>query len=273
MDHDRSTMETIFLRQLPVLKEVIRTICRRHRVPADQVSEFSASVFLKVIDNDYAVLRRFRSSGDPRAFLFAVVYHHMLDWRNHEWGKWRASARARQLGSAAVFLERLVVRDRVHVQEAVAVMANHPRWKLTSADARALHAQLQHRIPRRRPVGLGAIEETCAISCAPPDIEIEELRGDAERARGALAAAIRELPAEERRLLRMRFEHGRSIAEIAAALCLDAKPLYRRFTRILQRLRHDLERRNLTLSAVQGFIGRDHVEFASALPMESASHV
>jgi RNA polymerase sigma factor (sigma-70 family) len=258
-------METTFLRQLPVLKEVIRAVCRRHQIPADEATEFSASVFLKVIEDDYAVLRRFRSSGDPKAFLFTVVYHHMLDCRNHEWGKWRASARARQLGSAAVFLEQLIVRDRVVVQEAVAVLANHPRWELSSHDVRQLHGQLQHRVPRWRPVALGVVEETCAMPSVPSDIEMDELREEAQRARRALASAIRGLPADERRLLRMRFQDGRPISEIAGVLRVEVKPLYRRFTRILRQLREELERRRLTQTVVRALVGRECAEFGSEL--------
>jgi len=259
------TMETAFLRQLPLLKDVIRAVCRRHQIPADEAAEFSASVFLKVIEDDYAVLRRFRSSGDPKAFLFTVVYHHLLDCRNQQWGKWRASARARQLGSAAIYLEQLVVRDRIHVREAVAVLANHPRWELSSHDVRQLHEQLQHRVPRCRPVGLGDVEDRYATPAVPTVIEMDELRDEAQRARRALASAIRGLPDDERRLLRMRFQDGRPISEIAATLRLDAKSLYRRFGRILGQLREDLERRKLTKTIVRGLVGRECVEFGSQL--------
>jgi RNA polymerase sigma factor (sigma-70 family) len=264
-------MESAFLGQLPLLKEVIRAVCRRCQMPADEAAEFAGSVFLKVIEDDYAVLRRFRGTRDPKAFLFTVVYHHLLDHRNHQWGKWRASARARQLGSAAVFLEQLVVRDRMQVQEAVTVLANHPRWELSSGDVRQLHGQLDHREPRRRPVDLGLVEETCAAPSVASDIEMDELRDEAQRARRALASAIRDLSGEERRLLRMRFQDGRPISEIAAVLQLEPKPLYRRFSRILQHLRQELERRNLTPSVVRALVGRECIEFGSRLPEQSAA--
>jgi DNA-directed RNA polymerase specialized sigma24 family protein len=96
-------------------------------------------------------------------------------------------------------------------------------------------------------------------------MEVNELRDEAQRARCALASAIRGLPDEERQLLKMRFQDGHAISEIAAILRLDAKPLYRRFSRILDQLRADLERRKLTLTVVRGLVGRGCVEFGSQL--------
>jgi RNA polymerase sigma factor for flagellar operon FliA len=258
-------MEAEFLRQLPLLKSVIRAVCRRGQLPADEVAEFSGSVFVKMIEDDYATVRRMRNSADPKAFLFAVVYHHMLDCRNHEWGKWRASAKARQLGSAAVFLEQLIGRDRVHVQDAVGIVAHHPRWGLSSQDVRELHGRLHHRAPRCRPLGLSAVEGTLAAAPAPCCVELNELADEAQRTRRALASAIRELPEEERRLLKMRFQDGRPISEIAAALRLDQKPLYTRFNRIFKQLRDGLERRNLTQTVVRRLVGRKCAEFGSQL--------
>jgi RNA polymerase sigma factor for flagellar operon FliA len=258
--------EAAFLGHLPLVKEVIATVCRRHQITGNDAAEFSSSVFLKLIEDDYAVARRVRDSGDSRAFLFTVVYHHLLDCRNREWGRWRSTARARQLGSAAVFLERLIVRDRIHPQDAVAVLANHPRYELSSRDARDLHAQLNCRAPRVRPVELSDVEVRRVSAPAVNAVDLDQLHAETERIRTALRGAMTALPSDERRLLRLRFEEGRSVSDIAADLGVEAKPLYRRFERILQRLRRELERREMTPSIVKGLLGRERVEFASALP-------
>jgi RNA polymerase sigma factor (sigma-70 family) len=259
-------MKAVFIEHLPLLKDVIRMVCRRHQLPDDDTADFAASIFLKVIENDYAVLRRLRPGGNLRAFLFTVVSHHLLDRRNHEWGKWRSSARARQLGSAAVHLERLIRRDRLHVQEAVAVLANHPRWALSSQDVRDLHAKLDAPAPRACVVACETLEDRATMPPATPSIEIDEYRMQARSARRTLGRAIRGLSPDDRRLLRLRFEEGRQISEIAAICGIEAKPLYRRFQQLLTHLRSELEQRDLSRQAMRALVGHECVEFGSALP-------
>ena len=259
-------MKARFLEHLPALKEAIRTVSKRRRLTAEESAELASSVFLKLIEDDYAVLKQVRNDGQLRSFLFSVVNHHLLDRRNHEWGKWRPSQRAKQLGSAAVFLERLIVRDRIELQQAVGVLAHHPRWELSSQDVRGLHAQLDRRVPRARPVNLVALEATLPTRALTPDVELDELRREATRARVALHAAVRSLEPFERRLLRMRFQEGLPICDIAAAIGADAKGLYRRFERILRHLRTQLERCELSRTTINRLVGRSCLEFASRMP-------
>jgi len=71
----------------------------------------------------------------------------------------------------------------------------------------------------------------------------------AERAAQALDAAVEQLSADDRRLLRMRFEDDISVAEIARTLHLDQKGLYRRVDRVLMHLRAALEDEGLDADA------------------------
>ena len=50
---------------------------------------------------------------------------------------------------------------------------------------------------------------------------------------------------EDRLLLRLRFWQGLSVADIAALLKLEAKPLYRRYERLMRELREALEAQGL----------------------------
>jgi RNA polymerase sigma factor for flagellar operon FliA len=56
----------------------------------------------------------------------------------------------------------------------------------------------------------------------------------------ALARVMDRLDPEDRMVARMHFGEGRSLAEVARALRLDQKPLYRRVDRLRRRLREDL---------------------------------
>ena len=68
---------------------------------------------LKLIDDDYQILRGFRERSSLRTYLSTVVERLFLDYRIRQWGKWRPSAQARRAGALAVRLEALLHRDGV----------------------------------------------------------------------------------------------------------------------------------------------------------------
>ncbi|MGH8186413.1 MAG: hypothetical protein ACREUC_07605, partial [Steroidobacteraceae bacterium] len=78
--------------------------------------------FLKLIEHDYAVLRRFEGASSLRTYLTVVLHRVLLDQRNREWGRWRPSAAAYRNGPLAVRLERLVTRDGLTPAEAIAAV-------------------------------------------------------------------------------------------------------------------------------------------------------
>lgn len=257
--------EAAFTANLPVVREAIRAVCRRCRVSRDEEAEFTSSVIVKLIDNGYEVFRRFRGGSGLRTFLFAVAYRHLLDLRNSEWGKWRPSKCARRLGSAAICLEELVFRQRTALPEAVNIVANHPQWGLSTSAVRSLYAQLPARAPRRRvSEPLDSIAGRLA-DLHPSEHERDEQQHEAARVRAALAKALARLDRDERRLLRLRFQDGLSMSEIAAVTEADAPALYRRFARILRRLRAELQAEQLTSLDVCPLLGQVGEQFDALL--------
>jgi RNA polymerase sigma factor (sigma-70 family) len=81
--------------------------------------------------------------------------------------------------------------------------------------------------------------------------ELGEERAAAER---ALASAIAEEPAEDQVILRMRFWEGSSVADIARALRIEQKPLYRRLERALGSLRQQLELQGISADHVRALL-------------------
>jgi RNA polymerase sigma factor (sigma-70 family) len=83
-------------------------------------------------------------------------------------------------------------------------------------------------------------ESVAAVRFADP-VEAQE-RAVAERSRrAALSNALRELPPEDRWLIRARFSERRSVHSIAETLHVNPKQLYRRYERMLASLRAALE--------------------------------
>jgi hypothetical protein len=139
---------------LPLVESVVSDVARRQRVRGDELAEFRSLAYLKLIDHDYEALRRFRGHSSLRTYLTVVLQRVLLDHRNRQWGRWRPSAGAQRLGSAAVQLERLVTRDGLTPQEAVAALG--PDAAVCSgflwARPRSRIASTWRRDPRSRPI-------------------------------------------------------------------------------------------------------------------------
>ena len=250
---DSSAAERFFLSQLPTIERIVAFVCRRNRLPDAEADDFRSLIQLKLIENDYEVLRRFGGRSSLRTYLTVVIQRRFLDYRISEWGKWRPSAGARRLGPIAVDLERLTGRDGLSRDEAIESLATRPggpsREELLDA-----YRRLPGRAPRWR-VGEESVQEVPA----PEDVEREvfrrEVQPSGQKARLGLRAAVSDLPPQDRLILRMRFEEGFTVAEIASALRLAQKPLYRRIDTILGSLRRRLEADGLTASEVGDFLG------------------
>src|SRR5690349_7695036 len=117
-------------RHVALVKKLVRQVSARNGVRADDQSDLLGDVLLKIVKNDYAVLRAFRG-GELAVFLRTVIYRVLLDRRTAVWGKWRVSRKARALGDAAVQMERLLMRERLTAPEAVRAMAHDPKWRVT----------------------------------------------------------------------------------------------------------------------------------------------
>jgi RNA polymerase sigma factor for flagellar operon FliA len=104
---------------------------------------------------------------------------------------------------------------------------------------------------RAKEVGAPLLENAPAEDSADSGIGGTEL----DRQRSAMLAALfkvmEQLPPEERHILRMRFADGRSVADVARALRLEQKPLYRRIDQLKAKLRVDLERFGVTADDVR----------------------
>ena len=168
------------------------------------------------------------------------------DWRNARWGKWRPSAEAQRLGPIALRLETLVVRDLYTLDEAAEILRTNLGLNLDRGALEAMVARFPARQSRRM-VTEAELKDTPSSTSAPDSgLERRQAAESAHWAGRALRDAIARLPAQDQLILRLRFHDCLPISDIARALHLDQKPLYRRIDRLLATLREDLERSGLT---------------------------
>jgi len=114
----------LFVSQLEVIDRIIHFVCRRYRLAPADVDDFNAIVKLKLIENDYALIRRFEGRSSFATFLTTVIQRLFFEYRMQQWGKWRPSAEARRMGETAIRLEQFLTRDGYSFDEACEKLIN-----------------------------------------------------------------------------------------------------------------------------------------------------
>jgi RNA polymerase sigma factor for flagellar operon FliA len=234
-----TTPRELLLANLDLLRELVRSQARRGGLSDEDREELESYVRLRLVEQDYAILRRFEGRSTLRTYLTIVIQRLYFDFGNRNWGKWRPSAQARRLGPLAEALEGLLYRRGLSFDDACRLLLAEPEWgKPTRRQIAELADHLPRR-PSRRAAPAGA--SPCDEADQAPDPEHVAVRRDmAATVGGALAAAFRRQPARDRLILRLRFVEGLSVPEIARALAVPAKPLYKRIEGLLAVLRADL---------------------------------
>ena len=86
--------------------------------------------------------------------------------------------------------------------------------------------------------------------------EAASLLGDLE---SQLKDATEDLSSEDRLLLKMRFDQGLSVPEIAMVVNLKPKTIYARITRLLKRIRCRLEQSGVRWETLESLVGRSEL--------------
>jgi RNA polymerase sigma factor (sigma-70 family) len=244
--------EALFLASLPVIDEISGYVCRRHRLSGAEADDFRSEVRIHFLERDCEVLRRFEQRSSLPTYITVVIQRLYLDYRNRQWGKWRPSAEARRVGPAGILLERLATRDGWTLEEALETLRVNHGIELDEP-LRALSTRLSKRIPGRR-----FVPEDAALDLESdgPTPEHHVVRAEqnflATRIRAALDRARQALAADERVILKLRFDDALPVSHMASALGLDQKRLYRTIERILIKLRTSLAADGLSREEVAG---------------------
>lgn len=262
---DGDSYETMFVTNLDVIESVIRYVCQRHKLSGSEGEEFDSEVKLRLVDHDYEVFRKFQHRSSLRTYLTIVIQRIYLDYRNHLWGKWRPSAEAQRLGPIAIRLETLMTRDGFSFDQACEYLRTNEHITASDSHLSAIAMRLPAR-SRRAMVGEEALETIAdATSWEEDRLVSSEQRADVRRLSSALTRAIRSLSDQDRVMLRLRFQDGIAVADIARALHLDQKPLYRRFDALLRRLRAALEAEGIDPEEARELVERNDIDIRLAL--------
>ena len=260
--------EPLFVSELETIARITSIIARRHWLSADEAEEFRSIVHLRLVDDDYAVLRKFKGRSSLRTFLAVVIQRIFLDEQVARWGKWRPSAQARREGAAGILLERLTVRDHLSFAHACALMTSVHGVDLSVPDLEAMYVRLP-RMHRPRLVDEAALANEPSPDPSPAElVEASSQQRLVLTAARALASEVGNLPDEDRLILKLRFVDGLTMRDICRRISAsgraDFKAFYRRMARLIERLRAGLEHRGLQREDVLGAIGGIDVAFSRA---------
>lgn len=240
----------LFESQWGLIRQVVGYVSRRHRLSREDSNELLSYVSLKLTESDYRILRRFRGKSRLRTYLTTVTIRLLYDYRHHQWGKWRPSARARKLGTVAIHLETLLYRDGYSWEEAVHVLQINFSVALSRNELEDLAARLPRRSSPRR------FETDEVLGESPVDGGVDERLLSRERsttckrAQTVLQTALQNVPENDRLLLKMRFEDSMTARQIAASLQVRPREVYGRIERSLRQLRTWLDGEGLELAVL-----------------------
>jgi RNA polymerase sigma factor for flagellar operon FliA len=240
---DRLDAEALFVEHLDWIDRVARMACSTHSVWGAEAEDFAGWIRMKLMADDYAVIRHFRGESGLKTYLATVVTRQFNEYWRERRGRWRPSAEAERLGTPAKDLELLVYREGYSLQEAGERLRTTGRTRLSDIEL----ARLLERLPRRTPMRPVEVPSEAALAGAEGASRADSglVAAEAEEKRGevmeALDRAMGQLEPEEALIMRMHFADGHSVADVARALRVEQKPLYRRVERLRTRLRRSLE--------------------------------
>lgn len=253
--------ETTYLEHLESIERIAAFVARRNHLNADELDEFVQIVRVKLFEDDYAIIRKFKGEATITTYLTTVIIRLLHQWRVEQWGKWRPSAEAKRLGDKAITLERLITRDGFTFEEAVKILTIRDGALYTVAEVEALYVRLPLRNPRPMLVSEDATPEVAAQDSEADDlVESHDRESSARRCAAALDAALARFEPEDRLILKLRFCHAKKVPEIAKVIGIDQKKIYKRLDKLFAMLQKALDEAGVSRADVDKLLDRGDQE-------------
>jgi RNA polymerase sigma factor (sigma-70 family) len=259
--------QRLLLDNLDLINQIVRTVGRRRHLSATERDDLASFVNLRLVDDDYAILRKFQNRSTLWTYLAAVIERLSLDFCAEKWGRWRPSAMAERLGPVAVTLERLVNRDSHTVDEAIEILTTNHDVGLTNGELRKIWEQLPVRL-RSTEVGEEAAEELSSSETSEDAIDDADRRTDIDRLQKSLKSAFEEIADQDRVLIALRFDQDMSMVEISKLTNSSVPTLHRRLDKSVKQLRLALSKAGFDPREVVKLIGHPSIALSPLLRAE-----
>jgi RNA polymerase sigma factor for flagellar operon FliA len=259
--------QRLLLDHLDLVNQIVRSVGRRRHLSGPELEDFGGFVHLRLVDDDYAILRKFQHRSSLWTYLAAVIERLSLDFCTEKWGRWRPSAIAERLGPAAVVLERLINRDAHPLEEALEILRTNHDVGLSEAGLRDIWRQLPLRL-RTTEVGEEAAELLLSNDSSESVIDDHDHRENINRLQGALATAFAQIAEQDRVLIALRFDQDLSMVEIAGLTGSSVPTLHRRLDKSVKQLRSALSHAGFDPREVANLIGHPSIALSPLLRAE-----
>jgi RNA polymerase sigma factor (sigma-70 family) len=233
----------LYEQNLELINRIVTHVCRRNHVLPQDADDFRSDVHLHLLEEKFAILRKFEGKSSLSTYLTTVINRMLYQCRVEMWGKWRPTAEAKRLGDKAITIERMMTRDGLTLEETIQILTTGTNSGYTRAGIELLYAALPVRQQRPVPVPEEAMPELPAPGAADEPLLNEERASAWTRVLAELHKAIASLEDDEDQvILQMRFWHDATAPQIASALCMEQKKVYKRIAAFLKKLRAALQR-------------------------------
>lgn len=233
--------EERYLEYLKTIERIAAYVARRNHLNPSDVEEFVQETRVRLFEHDYDIIRKFEERSSFETYLNTVIRRLFQEWRTKQWGKWRPSAEAKRLGDKAIHLERLLSRDGLTWSEAKGMLTTGSS-PYTVSELEAIYVRLPPRMPRTTMVADDTVPDTISVEPDAFDrLEADDRTRVLRQGLQKMDEVIQTMDPEDRLILQMRFWDHRRVPDIARALNLDQKKLYKRLDRLYVPLRRALE--------------------------------
>ena len=262
MDHQR-----LLLDHLDLIDRIARTTARRRHLSGVEEEDFGSFVRLKLVEDNYAILRKFQNRSSLWTVLAAGIERLSLDFCIERWGRWRPSAMAERLGPVAVALERLVTRDNHTLDEAMEIVRTEHGVGLSHRDLRALWDRLPVR-NKTTEVGEEAAAAVPASEASDAGMDEAHKQQDLDRLGRALRAAFEGIAKQDRVIIALRFDEGLPVAQIARVTNCSVPTVHRRLDASLKQLKNGLLASGFQPRQVASLLGHPKLALSPLLRAE-----
>ncbi len=247
--------EALLIDHLDFIERTIGHLARRYALKPWDADDLGGLVKLRLVADDYAVLRKFEGRAKLTTFLTTVIQNLFRDFRIQRWGKWRPSAAAKRAGELGIQLETLLYRDGFTHREAFEILRDRFEVEASDDELETIATGLRARSSRRFE------NDSLLTRLEAPDrtdqILIDDQRSETrDRAERALREVLAGLDPEDRLILKLRFADSLTIRAIAESLDLPQRRMYTRVQRILTAVRSGIEGRGVSCDEVMDLVDR-----------------
>lgn len=224
------------------MEKIVRIVCSRKNLRGEAAEELLSNVRMKLIDDDYAVFRKFRGQSSLETYLTIIIQRLALDFLVQRLGRWRASVPAQRLGRVAVQMEILLYRDHLSFEEASQILIHNFGATQSIQELQQMAKQIPARTwPPSQQVDVAEHHEPASREEPFPQLD-DRRQKLIQNLEATLGQMISELSNEDRVILKMRFESDLKVPQIAETLQIPAKKIYRRLETLMENFRKKLEK-------------------------------